>query len=107
MNADTSPVMRVIIKNFNMTASEMARVWAQQEKVRKKWSQREQKLTIEVIRKKQEVHEMKDLIAELKASLARSPDELRQTLKKVITTINLSRMMKERSYLQYDKGDEI
>ena len=38
--------------------------------MRKKWSQREQKLTIEVIRKKQEVHEMKALIAELKASLA-------------------------------------
>ena len=32
MNVDTSAVMRVVIKNFNMTASEMARVWAQQDK---------------------------------------------------------------------------
>ena len=110
MNADTSAVMRVIIKNFNMTASEMARVWAQQdkyidllesqlgqseEKVRKKWSQREQKLTIEVIRKKQEVHEMKALIAELKASLARSPHELRQTLKKVRLDHNYIEPLKE------------
>ena len=57
MNVDTSAVMRVVIENFNMTASEMARVWAQQDeyidllesqlkqsedKGRKKWSQREQ-----------------------------------------------------------------
>ena len=117
MNVDTSAVMRVVIKNFNMTASEMARVWAQQdkyidllesqlrqseEKVRKKWSQREQMLTIEVIRKKQEVHEMKALVAELKASLARSPDELRQKLKKASLDHNynkpvLSRKLDQRS----------
>ena len=30
-NIDTSVVMRVVIENFNMTASEMARVWAQQD----------------------------------------------------------------------------
>ena len=89
MNVDTSAVMRVVIENFNMTASEMARVWAQQDeyidllesqlkqsedKGRKKWSQREQMQTKEVIRKKQEVQELKALIAKLKASLAWSPD---------------------------------
>ena len=90
--------MRVVVKDFNLTAHEMEILWAQQEeyidllesqlrqseeKGRKKWNQREQMLTKEVINKKQEVHELKALVAELKASLARSPDELRQTLVKV------------------------
>ena len=98
--------MRVVIKNFNMTASEVERLWAEQDKYidllesqlrqseeqgRKKWSQREQMLTMEVIRKKQEVHELNALIAELKASLARSPDVLRQTLTTVRRDHNYAR----------------
>ena len=109
-NIDTSAVMRVVIKDFNMTASEVERLWAEQdnyidllesqlrqseEKGRKKWSQREQMLTKEVIRKKQEVHELKALVAELKSALARSPDELRQTLEKVCLDHNYNKPVEE------------
>ena len=102
--------MRVVIKDFNMTASEVERLWAEQdnyidllesqlrqseEKGRKKWSQREQMLTKEVIRKKQEVHELKALVAELKSALARSPDELRQTLEKVCLDHNYNKPVEE------------
>ena len=90
MNVDTSAVMRVVIENFNMTASEMARVWAQQDEyidllesqLRKseenlrKESQRMQMFRWKVIKKKLEVHEKNAEIAKLKASLAWSPDEV-------------------------------
>ena len=89
-NIDTSVVMRVVIENFNMTASEMARVWAQQDEyidllesqLRKseenlrKESQRMQMFRWKVIKKKLEVHEKNAEIAKLKASLAWSPDEV-------------------------------
>ena len=32
MNDNTSAVMRVVIDNFNMTAKEMERLWAEQDK---------------------------------------------------------------------------
>ena len=74
--------MRVVIKNFNMTASEMERQWAEQdnyinllenqlreseEKVKKE-SQRVKMFRWKVIKKKVEVHEKNVEIAKLKAS---------------------------------------
>ena len=102
MNVDTSAVMRVVIENFNMTAKEMERRWAMQdnyinlletqlrqseEKVRKE-SQRVKMFRCKVIRKKQE-------IVELKASLARSPGVLRQMLKQVSLDHNYNKPVKE------------
>ena len=77
-----------------MTAKEMERLWAEQDKyidlllegqeeASRKASQREHELLVLLVKKKREVNEMKALIAELKASLAWSPDKLRQTLEKV------------------------
>ena len=89
--------MRVVIKNFNMTASEMERQWAEQdnyinllenqlreseEKVKKE-SQRVKMFRWKVIKKKVELNEKNSEIAKLKASLAWSPDVLRQTLETV------------------------
>ena len=94
--------MRVVIKNFNLTATEMEKLWAEQdkyinllesqlrqseEKVRKE-SQRVMMFRTRVISKKQE-------IAKLKATLARSPDELRQTLKNVRLDHNYCELVKE------------
>ena len=94
--------MRVVIKNFNLTATEMEKLWAEQdkyinllesqlrqseEKVRKE-SQRVMMFRTRVISKKQE-------IAKLKATLARSPDELRQTLKKVRLDHNYCELVKK------------
>ena len=76
--------MRVVIKNFNMTASEMERQWAEQdnyinllenqlreseEKVKKE-SQRVKMFRWKVIKKKVELNEKNSEIAKLKASLA-------------------------------------
>ena len=69
MNVDTSAVMRVVIENFNMTAKEMERLWAEQDKYInllesqlrqskkkvKKESQRVQMFRSKVIKKKQEL----------------------------------------------------
>ena len=94
--------MRVVIKNFNLTATEMEKLWAEQdkyinllesqlrqseEKVRKE-SQRVMMFRTRVISKKQE-------IAKLKATLARSPDELRQTLKNIRLDHNYCELVKE------------
>ena len=89
--------MRVVIENFDMTTSEVERLWAEQdkyidllesqlrqseEKVRKE-SQRVQRFQTKVIRRNQK-------IAKLKASLARSPD-VRQTLTTVRRDHNYAR----------------
>ena len=74
--------MRVVIKNFNMTASEMERQWAEQdnyinllenqlreseEKVKKE-SQRVKMFRWKVIKKKVELNEKNSEIAKLKLS---------------------------------------
>lgn len=97
--------MRVVIENFDMTAREVERLWAEQdkyidllesqlreseEKVRKE-SKRAQMFKWKVIKKKLEVHEKNVEIAKLKASLARSPDLLRQTLTTVRRDHNYAR----------------
>lgn len=102
--------MRVIIKNFNMTAIEMKRRWAEQdidllearlrqseEKVRKE-SQRVQMFRSKVISKNQE-------IAKLKASLAWSPDVLRRTLKQVRLDHNYINPVKDAGPEKSDKKE--
>ena len=89
--------MRVVIKNFNMTASEMERRWAEQdnyinflenqlrqseEKVKKE-RQRAQMFRWKVIKKKVELNKKNAEIAKLKDSLAWTPDVLRQKLETV------------------------
>ena len=102
MNVDTSAVMRVVIENFNMTAKEMERLWAMQDNyinlLETQLRQSEEKVGKESMRVKMfrcKVIRMKQEIFELKASLARSPDELRQTLENVCLDHNYNKPVKE------------
>ena len=91
-------VKRVVLENFDMTAKEMARHWAEQDKyidllesqlrqseeklskLLMKSSQRVHNLIIKRINKEQEVHEMKAQIAVLKAALTPTSVMLRPIL---------------------------
>ena len=117
MEADTSMrpeceggVVRVVIDNFDMTAGEMSRLWAEQdkyidllesrlregeEKVRGETSRREQMLVMRLTGKEQELQEMTAQIAELKASQAPSSAQLRQTLLDPAVNLVIQRLTKE------------
>ena len=117
MEADTSMrpeceggVVRVVIDNFDMTAGEMSRLWAEQdkyidllesrlregeEKVRGETSRREQMLVMRLTGKEQELQEMSAQIAELKASQAPSSAQLRQTLLDPAVNLVIQRLTKE------------
>ena len=117
MEADTSMrpeceggVVRVVNDNFDMTAGEMSRLWAEQdkyidllesrlregeEKVRGETSRREQMLVMRLTGKEQELQEMSAQIAELKASQAPSSAQLRQTLLDPAVNLVIQRLTKE------------
>ena len=117
MEADTSSrpeceggVSRVVIDNFDMTAGEMSRLWAEQdkyidllesrlregeEKVRGETSRREQMLVLRLTGKEQELQEMTAQIAELKSAQAPSSAQLRQTLLDPAVNLVIQKMSKE------------
>jgi len=117
MEADTSMrpdcdggVTRVVIDNFDMTAGEMSRLWAEQdkyidllesklregeEKVRGETSRREQMLVMRLTGKEQELQEMTAQIAELKSAQAPSSAQLRQTLIDPAVNLVIQKLTKE------------
>ena len=117
MEADTSMrpdcdggVTRVVIDNFDMTAGEMSRLWAEQdkyidllesklregeEKVRGETSRREQMLVMRLTGKEQELQEMVSQIAELKAAQAPSTAALRNTLIDPAVNLVIQKLTKE------------
>ena len=117
MEADTSMrpdcdggVTRGVIDNFDMTAGEMSRLWAEQdkyidllesklregeEKVRGETSRREQMLVMRLTGKEQELQEMTAQIAELKAAQAPSSAQLRQTLIDPAVNLVIQKLTKE------------
>ena len=117
MEADTSSrpdceggVARVVLDNFDMTAGEMSRLWAEQdkyidllesklregeEKVRGETSRREQMLVMRLTGKEQELQEMTAQIAELKSAQAPSSAQLRQTLLDPAVNLVIQKLTKE------------
>jgi len=117
MEADTSSrpeceggLTRLVLDNFDMTAGEMSRLWAEQEKyidllesrlregeekVRGETSRREQMLVLRLTGKEQELQEMTAQIAELKSAQAPSSAQLRQTLLDPAVNLVIQKLSKE------------
>jgi len=101
---------RVVLDQFNMTATDMAKVWGEQdkyidtlesrvreleEKGRVESSRRENLLVMRLTAKEQELQEMAAQIAELKSAQAPSTSALRSTLLDPAVNLVIQRLTKE------------
>ena len=87
--------MRVVIDNFDMTAQEMERLWDEQDKYINLLESQLRKSEKKVQMLRSQMFQNRLEVIRLKASLAWSSEELRQTLEKVGLDHNYSKTVQE------------